>query len=323
MLGALSLSACNAQGNQNPSPSPPPSPSPSPSPTPPASSCAGTGTTQHLNIAYKQVAGTNPNLLSLDLYEPTRPTNCPPAPIVVYVHGGGFKKGDKKNKVADKIKLFNSEGWAFASINYRLSPEPPSNDPNRVKYPIHEQDIAAALGWLRANATQYRMDPKKFLLMGHSAGAFLVALVSTDAQFVNAEGIQLEDILCTAPLDTETYSVTDQVAANDDQSQDYRNAFGDDPAVWAKASPINNIAPNKGLPDFLLFTRGSPVRARGNQQFADALKAASVQASVVNAEPYSHEQVNEAVGKPGDTIVTPPLMNFFRGCVGSSNGSRP
>ena len=57
-----------------------------------------------------------------------------------------------------------------------------------------------------------------------------------------------------------------------------------------------------------MFTRGRLGRAQGNVDFRDALRTAGVHADVVRAAPLTHRQVNEAVGKPGDTIVTPRLM---------------
>ena len=62
------------------------------------------------------------NLTSLDLYVP--PARCrrrAQAPVVVWVHGGGYRKGDKAQQVAAKVALFAKRGWIFASVNYRLT----------------------------------------------------------------------------------------------------------------------------------------------------------------------------------------------------------
>ncbi|MEJ7585773.1 MAG: hypothetical protein WKF43_17200, partial [Acidimicrobiales bacterium] len=76
--------------------------------------CTGSGTVTHRDLRYAQSPGTAAGLQSLDLYLPVRPDACGPAPIVVYVHGGGFIRGDKANKITSKTNLFNREGWAFA-----------------------------------------------------------------------------------------------------------------------------------------------------------------------------------------------------------------
>jgi len=67
----------------------------------------------------------------------------------VYAHGGGYSIGDKSQQVSDKITLFDAEGWVFASINYRLAPNPPDlSNAARIKYPSAQHDAAAALAWL-------------------------------------------------------------------------------------------------------------------------------------------------------------------------------
>ncbi len=94
----------------------------------------------------------------------------------------------------------------------------------------------------------------------------------------------------------------------------FRAAFGDDPAVWAAASPARNVSAGAGIPDFHVITRGTSHRVEEARAFAERLRAADVPASLVVARGMSHEQVNEAVGAPGDTRITPALMDFFRSC---------
>jgi hypothetical protein len=153
------------------------------------------------------------------------------------------------------------------------------------------------------------------MLLGHSAGAFLVALEATDLSFVRDAGVRASSIRCTVPLDTEGYDVPAQIAAGGQRERMFRNAFGGDPADWVAASPLRAAAGNRPLGAFLLFTRGRIDRYHGNVEFRDALRAAGTTAEVVRVNPLTHAQVNEAVGKPGDTLVTPPLMRFLRACV--------
>jgi acetyl esterase/lipase len=119
---------------------------------------------------------------------------------------------------------------------------------------------------------------------------------------------------CTASLDT-TYDIPTQIAGGGDSEAMFRNAFGDDPAVWEAGSPMRNVAPGKGIPDFLVVTRGTPARVAQSSEFADRLRDATVPAEVVLATGLTHEQVNSSVGAPGDTVVTPPLLTFFRRCL--------
>jgi arylformamidase len=282
-------------------------------PPPPPVDCTATGNTVHKDVRYATSPGTAATLQSLDLYLPNRPATCGPAPLVAYVHGGAFITGDKANKITDKVDLFTAEGWAFASINYRLVGAPGAGPTNGV-YPAADQDVADALAYLVDHADEKRIDPHHVMLLGHSAGAFLVALVSTDGTFLQNAGLALHDIKCTAPLDT-TYDIARQVANGGTEAAMFRNAFGNDPAVWGHASPPNNVVAGKGIPAFHIVTRGQPQRVGQSQAFGTTLQQARVTADVQVARGLTHEQVNEAVGKRGDTVVTPPLMTFFRACV--------
>jgi acetyl esterase/lipase len=280
---------------------------------PPPPDCSTTGVSAHRDLRYATSPGTAARMQSLDLYVPIRDSRCAATPLLVFVHGGGFVTGDKANRIADKVDLFTGEGWAFASVNYRLVGDPGSG-PTNGRYPAAEQDVAAALGYLRARAGTDRVDPQHVMLLGHSAGAFLVSLVSTDERFVRGAGLDLSDIACTASLDT-TYDIAAQIASGGSEELMYRNAFGDDPAVWAQASPPNNVAPGKGIPDFHIVTRGQADRRAQSQAFGAALRAAGVEATVQWAAGLSHEDVNLAVGHDGDTVITPPLLSFYRSCV--------
>ena len=279
----------------------------------PPTDCTGTGTVAHRNLRYASSAGVAARLQSLDLYVPVRKAGCAAAPLVVYVHGGGFAQGDKANKITDKVNLFNGEGWGFASLNYRLVGDAGSGATNGV-YPAAEQDIAAAIAYLAAHAGGYGLDAQHIMLLGHSAGAFLVALVSTDGTFLQGAGRQLHDVVCSAPLDT-TYDIAAGIAAGGTSEAMYRNAFGNDPAVWHRASPPNNVTPGKGIPSFHIVTRGLDDRVGQSQAFGATLQAAGVTADVQVARGLTHEEVNDAVGKAGDTVITPPLMAFYRGCA--------
>ncbi len=280
------------------------------------SSCAPTGRTQRLDLRYAAApAGTSPDLLSLDLYLPTLPTGCPAPPLVVYVHGGAWIVGDKRAQIDTKVAWFTGEGYAFASLNYRLSPSP--TRPQGVRYPTHNEDVATALAWLREHASEHGYRPTRITLFGHSAGAGIVTLVGTDPQFLVARGRSFADLACVASLDTEAYDVRENATGTDDGARMYRNAFGDDPAVWDRASPLRNgtLAPGRGIPRFLVVTRGTAARQAMSQRFVTALRAAGVDASVLVATGLDHEGVNDAIGLPRDRVVMPTFGPFVRACT--------
>ena len=91
-----------------------------------ASACPGS-TTRVQDIPYASVTGVDPGLLSLDVYPPTH--GCP-APVVVWVHGGGWRAGDKSNQMADKVRLWRDAGYTVVSVNYRLTD--PASDTDRA-----------------------------------------------------------------------------------------------------------------------------------------------------------------------------------------------
>jgi acetyl esterase/lipase len=104
-------------------------------------------------------------LQKLDLYVPRSNSNVP---LIVFIHGGGFSRGDKADQDPSP---FLSDGYAFASLNYRLSGD--------AIFPAQIEDCKAAVRWLRANAARYKLDPERFGAWGTSAGGHLVAMLGT------------------------------------------------------------------------------------------------------------------------------------------------
>jgi acetyl esterase/lipase len=129
-----------------------------------------------------QVTGS-PVALKLDLYQPTGDT-VTKRPVLVYVHGGGYSGGDKNTVPAtDFATTFAKLGYVAVSINYRLISSGCTGSavrPDCVIAAINAQhDAQAAVRWLRANATTYRIDPARLAIAGESAGAITATLVGT------------------------------------------------------------------------------------------------------------------------------------------------
>lgn len=274
--------------------------------------CSDTSETQfvaHRDIAYLQVADVDPKLLSLDLYVPD-PAPAAPLPVVIYVHGGGWSIGDKGYQMQYKPSWFTDAGYCFINMNYRLSPRGEQVDPSRIMYPVHEQDVAAGVAWVRNHVAEYGGNPKRIVLMGHSAGAHLVNLISTDESFLAAYGMDLSEIGGTIVLDTGGYDIAGIMARM--PLPIYTTAFGTDPAVWAQASPSNHVAPGKGIPPMLLVTRGTAWRKAECRSFAEKLNEAGGLGTVLDAGNYSHADVNVRIGQPGEQVVTPAVMAFLQ-----------
>lgn len=260
-------------------------------------------------IQYKSVNGVDANLLSLDIYHYEKPSSK--KPVVIYVHGGGFAFGDKANNMANKQHLFSSLDYILVSINYRLSPQIYSTDPNRIMYPTHHNDVADAVKWVYDNIENYGGDNKKIALLGHSAGAQLVALTGTSNLFLPRRGINLNLIKGVACIDTEGYDV---VARGNENNQVYLNAFGQASTFWFEASPINNLFSGTSYPNFLIAKRGSITRIGYSNAFISKLQSVGVLVREVTANEYDHEGINNAIGAIGESLITEPLKRFFAEC---------
>jgi acetyl esterase/lipase len=280
-------------------------------PAPTALVACGGKTTQR----YAVYEGVDPNLNSLDLWRPKADDRgaCSDRPLVVWVHGGGWWEGDKTDDITDKVKLFTDAGYAFASINYRLTN--PDLNPPQPQYPVHDLDGANAVKWLVAHAAEIGVDPERIAIFGHSAGGGIVAAITTDQTYLHAYDLKLTDIRCAGSIDGEGYDVTVGATHSDPRVYPtYQDAFGTDPNVWKMASPMNHIAPNKGIPPTFIAARGPDMRLDLHHEFVAALRAAGVPTTVYDAQDLNHENVSTNIGAPGDNTVTPPLMNFLANC---------
>src|SRR5207253_4162052 len=108
----------------------------------------------------------------LDVYAPQNARNLP---VVFWIHGGGWQTGDKTD-VQIKPQAFMDKGFVFVSTNYRLLPS--------VDMATIVRDVAKSIHWVHEHIAEYGGDPKRLLIMGHSAGAQLAALICTDDRYL-------------------------------------------------------------------------------------------------------------------------------------------
>lgn len=216
------------------------------------------------------------------------------APLVVFVHGGGWKRGDKGNATgAFKATHYRNQGYAFASINYRLVPS--------VKVEQQAADVAASLAWLIQNSAKLGIDPKRIVLMGHSAGAHLAALVGTDPQYLRAAGLDMSAVRGVLPIDGAAYDVAAQLGDGPDMmKRTYAEAFGNDPARQKALSPSHNTA-NPNAPAFLIIHVERPDAARQSQALASALRSTgtAVELKAFDGQGLmGHMEINRRLGDP-------------------------
>ena len=209
----------------------------------------------------------------------------------------------------------HGEGWAFATVNYRLSPEDPMRrEPGRVTWPVHADDVARAVDWLLERADDYCLDVRRVALVGFSAGANLAASVGNVPRHLELTGRTPGELACAVILDT---GVGDDefIAGLAAESLDvYLNAFTDDPATWAAMSPRDAVDAGRPRPSQLVLTRGRAFRQDVNASFVDALRSAGARAELVRVPELSHAEVNASLGDPDDARITPPVTAFLRDC---------
>ncbi len=150
------------------------------------------------NVSY----GEDP-LQKLDLWRPQGKPPASGAPIVLFVHGGGFVRGDKGDY--DNVPAyFARHGMLGANMNYRLAP--------KAKYPDATLDVGSAVQWLAANATRYGGDPKRIVVVGHSAGAAIIASYALDRSIeTTREGVVGAVIISVPAGHTDARRPTDNV----------------------------------------------------------------------------------------------------------------
>lgn len=228
------------------------------------------------------------------------------SPLVVFVHGGGWSRGDKRMMHgSDKLRRWQAQGYAVASLNYRLVPE--------ATVEQQGEDVAAAVALLKA-----RFGPRRIALVGHSAGAHLVALVGTDPVYLRGAGLSFADIAGIVPLDGAAYDIPAQYEDGPRIMQrTYRVAFGTDPARQAQLSPtLQAGAPNAA--EFLILHVERDDGVRQSEALGAALRRAGASAEVREFSGKGlrgHMEINRRLGDPAypaTEVVDGFLADVFR-----------
>ena len=255
------------------------------------------------NIQYRNMPGVSPKLISLDVYAPE---DADGLPVVMKVHGGGWRNGDKSNPGIGTIKpeYFCDKGYVYVAINYRLSPA--------VEHPAHIEDVAATLHWLVDNIADYGGDPGRINIMGHSAGAHLVALLGTDEARLQAEGLSLQDIESVICLDGAGYDIPSRMAGKPGRlmSNMLASAFGSDGTLWPDASPTLHVHAGVDYPPFLILHTPRADAPGQSMALGDALRSTGSYAYNEEAADKTHRTINHDVGSAGDW-VTVMIMDFL------------
>jgi arylformamidase len=243
----------------------------------------------------------------LDVYAPAGAKNVP---VVFWIHGGGWQTGDK-TMVALKPKAFTDAGFVFVSISHRLLPT--------VEMGAITRDVASALGWVHKHIATHGGDPNRLLVMGHSSGGQLAALMCTDDRYAKAEGFALTVIKGCVPVDADTFDIPAIIEVAETRARahhlplptyGHRQKFGDDPAKHRDFSAVTHVARDKGIPPFLiLHIAGHPATGAQARRMANVLEAAGIPVKVVAGRETTHASINDNIGAAGDP-VTKELFAF-------------
>jgi acetyl esterase/lipase len=243
----------------------------------------------------------------LDVYSPQ---NAKSLPVVFWIHGGGWQTGDKSD-VQIKPRAFMDKGFVFVSTNYRLLPG--------VDMATIVRDVALAIHWVHDHIAEYGGDPNRLVVMGHSAGAQLAALICTDDRYLKAEGQSLAIIKGCVPVDGDTYDVPAIIETAETRWRvhglprakfGHREKFGNDPEKHRDFSAVTHVAKDKGIPPFLiLYVAGHPDTTAQALRLGNVLKDAGVSATLFAANETTHNKINAHLGQPDDP-TTRALFDF-------------
>lgn len=243
---------------------------------------------QRDDVAYVNAADPqNPGRQELDLYLPKGVSSFP---ILVWFHGGGLTAGSKDD-VKDIGLALARQGIGVAIPNYRLSPH--------VKYPVYIQDAAQAVAWVVQHAAELGVDPNRIFVGGHSAGAYLSAMLAMDPHYLKDAGISLDQIAGFIPVSGQ---MTTHFTVRGERG------LPDTAIISDQAAPAYFTRKDTPPILFILGDKDWPARLEENYFFVAALRAAGNQnVSIETIPDRDHGSIVSRIPEPQD-----PVDNLIR-----------
>lgn len=231
----------------------------------------------------------------LDVYIPGQAKG---APVILMVHGGAWMIGDKAAAgfVSNKVARWLPNGYVVVSSNYRMSRRP---------NPLEQaDDIARALALVKAKAPSWGGDPARVLLLGHSAGAHLVSLLTADQRSVTGQGGA--PWLGTIVLDSAALNLVEIMQSK--HKGFYDRVFGKDRTLWTEASPYHRLTAAPAPMFLVCSSRRSDACPQARAFSSKAVKLGG-RATVLPMD-LTHAQVNREFGRPSE--YTAAVEDFMR-----------
>lgn len=252
------------------------------------------GAREIMGVAYYQGKADTADKHRLDIYAPAGKRAHP---VVVFIHGGAWIRGDRKAPFDVYQKLgrkLAARGILTVVPSYRLAP--------RYKYPNFERDAARAVAWVQRNIARYGGRPNRIFLMGHSAGAQMAALLVCDPAFLRAAGADPARVSGLIGI-SGPYDISYMAKDVPDLT---REAFGSDRRTWLQASPATHLEKNRpaNLPPFLIaYGTGDPDALHHQaREFEQALHRAGASVENFVAEGRNHFTIIIRLADEGDPL---------------------
>jgi len=250
-----------------------------------------------MNVPYLEDARYPDDKDKLDIY---RPDDAERAPVFVFIHGGGLLNGDKSGQ-SHVGRFFADHGFVTVCINTRLSPS--------VRHPAHVEDAAAAIGWVARNIASQGGDPRRIAVGGHSAGAYLAALVALDPRFLEAVGLDRGIVRALVPISG--FFWVERLAPSRPKT-----VWGDDEETWREASPSRYVDAD-APPSLILWADGdADDRRQEGKDLAAAYRAAGAGTPATAEIPgRDHVSIWSSIGEADDP-TGPRVVAFLRQVLG-------
>lgn len=207
-------------------------------------------------------------------------------PLLLFVHGGAWAAGDKRSAaILAKVRYWTARGFCVVSTNYRLLPR---------AHPLEQaRDVALALAQVQQRAPGWAADSTSVVLMGHSSGAHLAALLTAEPALAREQGA--DPWRGTVCLDNPAFDVPALMAAR--HASLYDRAFGTNHAYWRTVSPLHVVARDARPLLAVCSTRGQAACAQAHA-FAERATRSGMKVQVQSVD-LRHMDVHRQLGLPG------------------------
>jgi pectinesterase len=289
-----------------------PAASPKPAPAKPKIDWEKPETPPGLTLIVKDVAIYPEHTVTLTLYVPDKPGKYP---AVLDIHGGGWKER-QVHQDRPMMERLASHGFVTGIVAYRLSPE--------AKYPAAIYDCKAAVRYMRAHATELKIDPERIGVMGGSAGGHLTGLLAMTNGLPEFEGDGPNRDQSSAVKAAIVMAATqDLVAASKDKTNEGSIQFfgvscQDNPDLYAQASPITHV--RAGVPPTIFIEGEKDSLKIGRAEMQDKLRALGIETEVYTLKDAPHPFW---MAKPWCDETVEIATTFFKKQLGEPNFTTP